>query len=87
VTALRTLAASGALDHGDAAPFYEQARHARQVNPRWLTVYLVKASGRQVMTRLRPLGTPVANVPNGIGAVRADLHCDTATRRCVLERA
>ncbi|PYM17871.1 MAG: hybrid sensor histidine kinase/response regulator [Candidatus Rokuibacteriota bacterium] len=59
ITVLRTLAASPALDGRDFAAFYEQARRAREVNPRWLTVYLVDASGHQVFTLLRPLGTPL----------------------------
>jgi signal transduction histidine kinase len=62
VTALRTLAASIAVDEGNYRIFYEQARRAREVNPTWLTVYLVEASGHQIMTLLRPLGTPLPNV-------------------------
>lgn len=62
ITALRTLAASTALDERNYAVFYEQARRAREINPSWLTVYLVEPSGHQVMTLLRPLGTPLPNV-------------------------
>ena len=59
VTALETLGDSPALDEGNLAAFYEHARRARADNPRWLTVYLVETSGRQIMTLLRPLGAPL----------------------------
>ena len=62
ITALRTLAGSTALDEEDYRLFYEQARRAREVNSTWLTVYLVETSGHQIMTLLRPLGTPLPNV-------------------------
>jgi signal transduction histidine kinase/ActR/RegA family two-component response regulator len=72
VTALRTLAGAPALDDRDFAGFYEHARRAREANPRWLTVYLVERSGRQVMTLLRPLGTvlPDAGAFDYVRAVR-----------------
>jgi len=57
ITALSSLAAAPALDLPDLAVFYEQARRTRDLNRRWLTIYLVEASGRQLMTLLRPLGT------------------------------
>jgi signal transduction histidine kinase/ActR/RegA family two-component response regulator len=62
VTALNSLAATPFLDVPDLRAFYEQARRTRDVNRRWLTVYLVEASGRQLMTLLRPLG---ATLPDG----------------------
>jgi signal transduction histidine kinase len=62
ITALRTLAASMALDERNYRVFYEQARRTREVNASWLTVYLVEPSGHQIMTLLRPLGTPLPNV-------------------------
>jgi signal transduction histidine kinase len=61
VTALRTLGASPSLDDRNFQLFYEQARRARDDNPGWLTVYLVEASGHQVLTLLRPLGTVLPN--------------------------
>src|SRR2546421_10673150 len=76
ITVLRTLAASPALDGRDFAAFYEQARRAREVNPRWLTVSPVDASGHQVFTLLRPLGTPLPEAAD-FDYVRAAL----ATRR------
>jgi signal transduction histidine kinase/CheY-like chemotaxis protein len=62
ITALRTLAASTALDERNYPVFYEEARRAREVSAGWLTVYLVEPSGHQIMTLLRPLGTPLPNV-------------------------
>ena len=61
VTALNSLAAAPALDVPDLHSFYEQARRTRDVNRRWLTVYLIEASGHQLMTLLRPLGVPLPN--------------------------
>lgn len=57
VRGLQTLGTSHALDTGDLATFYEDARRAREVNPRWLTVFLVDSSGRQLLSLLRPFGT------------------------------
>ena len=62
LTALNSLAAAPTLDAPDLPAFYEHARRARDANRRWLTVYLVEASGHQLMTLLRPLGTPLPNV-------------------------
>jgi signal transduction histidine kinase/CheY-like chemotaxis protein len=62
VTALNSLAATSFLDTPDLPAFYDQARRTRDLNRRWLTVYLVEASGRQLMTLLRPLGS---TLPDG----------------------
>ena len=62
VTALNSLAATPFLDAPDLGAFYEQARRTRDVNRRWLTVYLVEVSGRQLMTLLRPLGAALPDV-------------------------
>jgi signal transduction histidine kinase/ActR/RegA family two-component response regulator len=59
LAALQTMATSPSLDRAEYAEFYAEARRAREVNPPWLTVYLVKASGEQILTLLRPLGTPL----------------------------
>lgn len=59
---LKGLATSGDLDLADPRKFYEQARLAREAYPRWLTVALVDASGRQVLNLLRPLGSPLPSV-------------------------
>ena len=72
VTALETLGDSPALDEGNLPAFYEHARRARDDNPRWLTVFLVEASGRQVMTLLRPLGAPLPDAGD-VDYVRAVL--------------
>ena len=72
VTALNSLAATSFLDTPDLPAFYEQARRTRDLNRRWLTVYLVEPSGRQLMTLLRPLGTalPDAGAFEFVHAVR-----------------
>ena len=61
VTALNSLRTAPSLDVPDLRAFYEQARRTRDVNRRWLTVYLVEVSGHQLMTLLRPLGVPLPN--------------------------
>ena len=72
VTALNSLAATPFLDRPDLPAFYEQAMRTREVTRRWLTVYLVEPSGRQLMTLLRPLGTalPDAGAFDFVQAVR-----------------
>jgi signal transduction histidine kinase/ActR/RegA family two-component response regulator len=72
ITALNSLAATPFLDLPDLPAFYEQAMRTRAVNRRWLTVYLVEPSGRQLMTLLRPLGTalPDASAFDFVQAVR-----------------
>ncbi len=93
VTALNSLAATPFLDTPDLPAFYEQARRTRDVNRRWLTVYLVEASGRQLMTLLRPLGAtlPDAGAFDFVQAVRrsgqpyvSDLEFGTISQRHVI---
>ncbi|MFI5328559.1 MAG: PAS domain S-box protein, partial [Candidatus Rokuibacteriota bacterium] len=59
---LKGLATSGDLDVADLRKFYEQARLAREAYPRWMTVTLADASGRQVLNLLRPLGSALPSV-------------------------
>ena len=93
VTALNSLGAAPSLDVPDLQAFYEQARRTRDVNRRWLTVYLIEASGHQLMTLLRPLGVPLPNVGalNFVRAVRetgqpyvSDLEFGVLSRRYVI---
>lgn len=61
---LKGLATSSDLDSADLRRFYEQARLARDVYRRWLTVALVEPSGRQLLNLLHPLGSPLPSVAN-----------------------
>jgi len=62
VAALEGLATADALDTGQLKPFYEQARRAKELHPRWLSVVLIDPSGRQLMNLLRPLETPLPSL-------------------------
>src|SRR5258706_4178787 len=59
---VKGLATSGDLDSANLGRFYEQARLAREAYRRWLPVALVHRSGGQVLTLLRPLGSPLPSV-------------------------
>src|SRR5690242_11479287 len=71
VSALRTLGISTALDAGNYRSFYSAAQRAREENPRWLTVYLLEASGFQVFSLLRPLGSELPRADDYIAGIRA----------------
>jgi PAS domain S-box-containing protein len=62
IAALEGLATADELDSGNLEPFYEQARRAKEMHPRWLSVVLIDPSGRQLLNLLRPLGTPLASL-------------------------
>lgn len=59
IRALEVLGTSEALDVGDRRALYEHARRARDTNPRWLTVFLIDASGNHLLSLLRPFGAPL----------------------------
>jgi PAS domain S-box-containing protein len=62
IAALEGLATANELDSGNLKPFYEQARRAKEMHPRWLSVVLIDPAGRQLLNLLRPLGTPLASL-------------------------
>jgi PAS domain S-box-containing protein len=62
VAALEGLATANELDTGNLKPFYEQARRAKEMHARWLSVILIGPSGQQLLNLLRPLGTPLPSL-------------------------
>ncbi len=61
IAALEGLATADELDSGNLEPFYQQARRAKEMHPRWLSVVLIDPSGRQLLNLLQPLGAPLAS--------------------------
>jgi two-component sensor histidine kinase len=60
IAVMRTLAGSAALDAGDLAGFYEEARRALATEEGWFTLVLSEpATGQQILNLLRPLGAPL----------------------------
>src|SRR5690349_19908488 len=62
IASLEGLATAEELDCANLKPCYEQARRAKEIQPRWLSLVLIDPSGRQLLNLLRPLGTPLASL-------------------------
>lgn len=60
IAALSVLARSPHLESGDLAAFYEHAAAVRR--PEWKAVFLLDATGQELLTLLRPFGTPLPNL-------------------------
>lgn len=60
IAALSVLAHSPHLESGNLAAFYEHATAVRR--PEWKAVFLVDTAGQELLTLLRPFGTPLPNL-------------------------
>jgi len=62
IRTLEALAGSDRLDRNDLKAFWAEASRARSTQPTWLAIMLVAPSGQQLLTTVRPYGTPLPHI-------------------------
>jgi signal transduction histidine kinase len=62
VATLATLAHARSLRDANWPAFYEQTQAVAAEHPEWRTVFVVDATGQEILTLLRPLGTALPNL-------------------------